>query len=360
MEHLPQNVDWDGIRVFLAVAERRSFRQAALDLGQSVNTLRNSVERLEDLLGFRLFYRNANGVNLTAEGRRLAGSARSVEQSMSDLWRVAQSAANTMAGSVHLAVTEGLGTFWLLPQLVDFLSDEGRDIQLTLQCALRSVDVLRLEADISIQVTEPTAPDLIKRRLGHAHLALFAGRSYAERHGLPATLADLAGHKIIAQEMEQFSSGDLGAIFTPEVAHRMIRLRTNFASAHYWAIAKGAGLGLLPNYAMAIGGDVVPVDLALGGSVEIWLAVHPEVIKTARHRAVVDWLVESFSPQRFPWFGRTPLHPREIVELLAASPALKTYFQGFTPSRPQFLLEGRADRQPDPDEASIPADPPRD
>lgn len=333
MEHLPQNVDWDGIKVFLAVAERQSLRQAALDLSKSVNTIRLTIERLEDQLGFRLFFRESSGVRLTPEGRRVVGSARYVEQSISDMCRVAQSAADTMAGSVHLAVTEGLGTFWIVPQLVGFLSGQGRQVCVNLNCALRSVDVLRLEADISIQLTEPTAPELIKRRLGYAHLTMFAGRAYAERHGLPKTLAELAHHRVIEQEMDQFSGYGLAKIFTPEIAEKMVPLRTNFASAHYWAIAKGAGIGMLPNYATAIGGDLVPVDLGFKMRVDIWLAVHPEVIKTARHRAVVDWLVDCFSVKRFPWFGETAMEPAEIDALLQSSEDLQTYFQGFTPQK---------------------------
>ncbi|MBB3950118.1 LysR family transcriptional regulator [Aureimonas jatrophae] len=331
MEHLPQNVDWDSVKVFLAVADSRSFRQASAELGKGINTLRATIERLEDQLGFRLFYREAEGTRLTNEGRRLVAAARDVQRSVADMCRVAQSTSDTMSGAIHLAVTEGIGTFWIIPQLVDFLRGEGRDINLNLECALRSVDVLRLEADISIQLTEPTAPDLIKKRLGFVHLSMFAGRSYVEAHGLPTSLADLANHRVVEQETEQFAGYRLAPLFGEEIARKMVPLRTNFSSAHYWAVAKGAGIGMLPNYAIAIGADLVPVNLDMKLGVEVWLAIHPEVIKTARHRVFVDWLVECFSREKYPWFGNTALHPDEIVDLLRASGELQTYFEGFTP-----------------------------
>ncbi|MCB8837400.1 LysR family transcriptional regulator [Aurantimonas sp. VKM B-3413] len=330
-ERLRDALDWDGVKTLLAIVEHESFRQAAADLGRSVNTVRSTIERLEDQLGFRLFYREVNGARLTPEGRRLLASARQVEQSVSDLCRVAKTSSDTMSGEVQLAVTEGIGTFWLVPQLVDFLADTGRDMQVNLRCALRSVDVLRMEADISVQLIEPTSPDLIKKRIGYVHLSPFAGRSYSERHGLPNSLAELADHRVIEQEMDQFAGYGLDKIFTPEIAKKMVPLRTNFASAHYWSIAKGAGLGFLPNYAMAIGGDLVPVPLDLKFRVPIWLAIHPQVIKTSRHRAIVDWLVDCFSTERFPWFGEAFLTPTEINGLIGASGEMKTYFQGFTP-----------------------------
>lgn len=331
MEHLLQNMDWDAVKVVLAVADRQSFRQAALDLGRSVNTLRGVVDRLEDQFGFPVFHRHVDGAKLTVEGRRVVSAARMVERSMVDLMRVAQSASDTMKGPVRLAVTEGIGTFWIVPQLVEFLAGPGKDIQVTLQCALQAVDVLRLEADISIQTSEPTALDIVKHKIGRVHMTLFAGRSYAERHGLPTTLAELADHRIIEQEMDQFSGYGLDRIYTPEIAERIVALRTNFASAHYWAIAKGAGIGMLPNYAAAIGGDLVPLDLGFRIPVDLWLAVHPEMVKTARHRAVVEWLDSCFDAETYPWFGDRYMTPAEIEASLSGSSRLRSYFSGFTP-----------------------------
>ncbi|MBB4000094.1 LysR substrate-binding domain-containing protein [Aureimonas pseudogalii] len=250
---------------------------------------------------------------------------------MSDLMQVAQSATDTAKGSVRLAVTEGIGTFWIIPQLVDFLSGPGRDIQVTLQCALSAVDVLRLEADISIQTREPTSLDVGKHRLGWVHMTLFAGRSYVERHGLPKTLADLAHHKIIEQDMGLFPGYGLDQVFSREASEKMVSLRTNFASAHYWAVAKGAGIGLLPNYAVAIGGDLVPIDIGMRISVELWLAVHPELVKTERHQTVVEWLNQCFSSETYPWFGERFMDPTEIQVFLKGSSRLRTYFTGFTP-----------------------------
>ncbi len=333
--HLPHNLDWDGIKVLIAIAERQSFRQAALDLGRSVNTLRGVIDRLEDQLGFAIFHRHAEGISLTAEGRRVLGAAHHVAQSVADLMQVAEAATDTAKGTVRLAVTEGIGTFWIVPQLVDFLAGPGREIQVTLQCALRAVDVLRLEADISIQPTEPTALDVGKHRLGWVHMMLFAGRSYAERNGLPTSLTELADHKIIEQDMSQFSGYGLDQLFSAETAQKMVSLRTNFASAHYWAVAKGAGIGLLPNYAAAIGGDLVPVDIGLRIPVELWLVVHPELVKTARHQAVVEWLNQCFSSEAYPWFGERFMDPVEIQTFLQGSTRLRTYFSGFTPLNPQ-------------------------
>ncbi|MFX3679918.1 MAG: LysR family transcriptional regulator [Hyphomicrobiales bacterium] len=330
MEHPWLHADWNNIRAFTVVARQNSLRAAAIELGLSVNTVRRMIDRLEDQISCRLINRDVYGVSLTNEGRRFANAAADVERSMSDLWRVAEHASETMHGPIRLAITEGLGTFWLTPRLVAFIDEIAQLSRIELQCAMRSVDVLRLEADISVQLTEPTAPDLIRKQLGWLHLVPFASRGYLDRFGTPSDVQDLVNHRVVEQETDQLEGYGLDDLFGAETASRIVRLKTNFSSAHYWAISKGAGIGLLPNYAIAIGGDVEPVDLGFVYRVPIWMACHPEAVKTARHRAFLDWLYESFSSQTFPWFGPEYLSPADIADRFKGS-ALLEYFDGFTP-----------------------------
>jgi DNA-binding transcriptional LysR family regulator len=328
MEHPWRNADWDSVRVFLAAAEAGSFRKAADALGVGINTVRRVVERLEDQVGFRLLYREAEGIKLTPEGRRIIVAARDVEASVNDMWRVATASAKSMAGPIRLAITEGLGTFWLTPRLIEFIEGGDGNNRIELQCAMRSVDVMRLEADISIQLVAPKNPDLIAKRLGYLHLIPFASPEYLARHGRPKLVSDLVSHRVVEQQTDQLSGYGLERLFGEELARRMVAFRTNFSSAHYWAIAKGGGIGLMPNYAPLIGGRVEHVDLGMVFRVEIWMASHPEMIKSPRHRAFADWLIECFDVKAFPWFGGTFMTPAEIKSSFDQS-KLAGYFSGF-------------------------------
>lgn len=332
MEHPWRNADWNSIRILLVVARTASFRKAADELGIAINTVRRTLLRLEDQLGYPLLVREADGVHLTTEGRRVVSAARDVESSMSDMWRIAALAEKASRGPVRLAITEGLGTFWLTPRIVDHIEEKAGNLRVELQCAMRSVDVMRLEADISIQLVKPERPELITRQLGHLHLVPFASRDYIERHGMPKSLAELAQHRIVEQETDQLKSYGLDRIFNPQIAERMVRLKTNFSSAHYWAVAKGAGIGLMPNYASAIGGDVVYVDFGVVFRTEIWLATHPEIIKSERHSRFIDFLADSFDPRRYPWFGEQLMTPAQIEDQFSRED-LRAYFEGFTARR---------------------------
>src|ERR1700724_1617499 len=119
--------DWDAARVFLEVVRCGSFRSAAERLELSINVVRRRIDGFERQIGATLFTRDVHGTRLTDE-RRLVGSA----------------------GEVRVAITEGLGTFWLAPRLVEF-QQSFPNILVDLQCAVRSADVSRYEADIAIQ-----------------------------------------------------------------------------------------------------------------------------------------------------------------------------------------------------------------
>lgn len=329
MEHQWRNADWNSIRVFLAVARLQSFRKAAEELGMSVNTVRRTISRLEDQLSYPLLYRESEGVRLTDEGRRVVLAARDVENSVSDMWRVAAMAERDANGPIRLAITEGLGSFWLTPRIVEHMNDTGAQNRIELQCAMRSVDVLRMEADISVQLERPNRPELKVKRLGYLHLKPFASTAYLERFGRPKGVADMIRHRVVEQQTDQLSGYGLDKIFGAEIADRMVRMKTNFSSAHYWAVAKGAGIGLMPNYARAIGGDVEHVDLGFDFRVEIWLATHPEVTKSARHRDFIAFLSDSFDDRKYPWFGPDTMTPEQIEQQFTRDD-LRSYFEGFT------------------------------
>lgn len=329
MEHLINNVDWNSIRTLLAVAETKSFRKTAERTGQAINTVRRIISRLEDQLGFTLLNREADGVHLTPEGRRMVGAARDVELSMQDMLKTAMATRHTSEGAIRLAITEGLGTFWLTPRIADYLETAPQKQRIELQCAMRSVDVMRLEADISIQLVKPDRPELIVKRLGYLHLVPFASPLYIKRFGKPTSFKDLAHHRVVEQETDQLEDYKLDKIFGTEIANRMVRLKTNFSSAHYWAIAKGAGIGVMPNYAKAIGGDVEYVDFDLKYRTGIWLATHPDLVRSVRHRQFIDFLTDSFDPIKYPWFGEELMTPDEIEQEFSRED-LSAYFEGFT------------------------------
>src|SRR6201981_3807053 len=112
--------DWDAARVFLEVARSGSFRSAAERLGLSINAVRRRIDDFEKQTGTTLFTRDVHGTHLTDEGALVVSAVERMEAAAFDVLRTSDSTTNDLSGEVRVAVTEGLGTFWLAPRLVEF------------------------------------------------------------------------------------------------------------------------------------------------------------------------------------------------------------------------------------------------
>ena len=325
--------DWDAVRVFLEVARRGSFRAAADDLGLSINALRRRISELEHQLGVALLTRHVDGVRTTAEGEEILAAALKMESASFGLIRARDRAVPSISGEVRLAVTEGLGTFWLAPRLIEFQRAYPK-LLVDLHCAMQSADVLRLEADVAVQLTKPSNPDLKIVKLGRLHSMPFAGRSYIDTYGTPKTLEEALKHRLVLQIADQTATQELFEQVFPGTPHAgLVTMRTNVSSAHVWAIAKGAGIGMLPTYVHAIAARIVPIDVDLHFHFDIWLTYHPDVVRIPRIRRMIDWLIESFDPKRFPWFRDEFIHPYDLPKAYRGGP-IANLFEGFVGAEP--------------------------
>ncbi len=320
--------DWEGARLFLEVVRRGSFRAAADNLGSSVNALRRRISEFEQTLGVVLMTRHVDGVRLTTEGEQVHAAAARMESASFDLVRARDRVDSSLEGEVRLALTEGLGTFWVAPKLVDFQRANPR-LLLDVNCAMRSADVLRLEADIAVQLTRPSAKNLKIVKLGRLHLLPFVAKSYVETYGAPKNLIELINHRIVVQSDEQPLWQDLYERLFPGLPPKaVVTLRTNASSAHLWSIAQGAGIGMLPTYIHAMGAGVVPLDIGIHVPLDIWLTYHVDAAKIPRVRRLIDWLAESFSPRKYPWFRDELIAPEELAKSYKGQP-LMNLFSGF-------------------------------
>jgi DNA-binding transcriptional LysR family regulator len=321
--------DWDAARIFLEVTRCGSFRSAAERLGLSINAVRRRIDDFERQIGTTLFTRDVHGARLTDEGALVVSAVERMESASFDLLRASDSVTNTLSGEVRVAITEGLGTFWLAPRLVEF-QKSFPNIVVDLHCAMRSADVSRHEADVAIHLTRPTVLDVKLVRLGRMHLMCFASEKYLETYGSPKTPDELLKHRLVLQDADDAAAREgIEGLFPGRAPRELVVMKTNVSSAYYWAVANGAGIGAFPTYACALGGKMVPLDIDLRWSFDIWLSYHPGSGRIPRVRRMIDWLVEAFNPAKFPWFKDECIHPRELTAVYMGEP-LTHLFGGFS------------------------------
>lgn len=310
-----RNLSWDDLRVFVQCAKIGSFRKAASRLKLSSSTVVRRIERLERTLDARLFNRLPDGVSLTDHGRSILYAAQQMELASYDVVRKGTLAEQFKRTSVTISITEGLGSYWVMPKLVEY-QRRSPSLLVHLYCGMKSADVLRLEADMAVQFIRPNVADLIIVKLGRLHLHPFAASSYLDIYGRPTSNKDIVNHRLIEQVAPQLEDQAVPRIFGVDNIDDIVGIRTNASTAHFYAIEKGAGIGILPSYAVALGAPVEPIDIGESHNLDIWLTYHPDVRKSPRKAEAIDWLKAIFNPKVYPWFRDEFIHPNELIDMV--------------------------------------------
>ena len=320
-------LSWDNMRLLLALADAGSFRSAAVVAGVSLNTIRSKIDRLERQFGTSLLRRSVEGAQLTQEGHELVSIARQMAALGSTASRVQRAGAQRPHHTVTRSVNEGLGTFWLVPRLVEFRAAH-REIRVELNCDMAPPDVLFRDVDIAVQLTKPTCPDLIVRRVGTMHLMPFASDGYLREYGTPKSVADAAEHQFVWHQADQDAVDALPLFVGSGSADNVISVQTSTSSAHYWAVSKGAGIGFLPTYARALSRSTRPLDIGVQLRRDIYIVHHPDAVRFPQVRQSLDWLADAFDKTKFPWFADEFIHPDEFEQRFTDS-VVVNLFEGF-------------------------------
>ncbi|MCC6171173.1 MAG: LysR family transcriptional regulator, partial [Gammaproteobacteria bacterium] len=110
-------LNWDDLRIFLAVARTGRFAAAASRLGIDHTTVARRIGALEGALGTTLIARSPHGAELTTSGKKLLEYAERME---SDAIRACESldeTASQISGTVRLATPEAFGSWLVAPNV---------------------------------------------------------------------------------------------------------------------------------------------------------------------------------------------------------------------------------------------------
>ena len=168
-------LDWDHLRVFLAVMRASSLRQAAESLGVSHPTIARRLDALEGSLGLQLFDRRSDGLHATPAAAELLATAQEVERSVHALRRRALGADPELRGSLRVTLPDIVATELLMPEIVGFC-ERHPQIDLALQIGYELADLDSREADVAIRSTRvgnSPAEHLTGRRVATIYRAIY-------------------------------------------------------------------------------------------------------------------------------------------------------------------------------------------
>ncbi len=267
-------LDWDDLRVFLALARGESLGRAGRVLRCDPATVGRRIARLEAGLGTRLFLRSAQGYALTEAGLRLMPAAQRAEEAVA----VAQEAvagahaAGGITGSVRIGAPDGCATY-LLPQVLAAICDANPGLEVQLVALPRVFNLSRREADMAIAVSRPGAGRLTVQKITDYRLHLAASRGYLAAHDPIAIPADLKRHRMVGYIPDMIFDRELD--YLSEIGADAVPLASNSVPVQLNWLRQGAGVGVVHAFALPFAPELVRV---LPGAVALtrsfWLIRH--------------------------------------------------------------------------------------
>jgi DNA-binding transcriptional LysR family regulator len=192
------------LSIFLAIAEHRSFRKAAIDLGVTASALSHALRAIEERLDVRLVNRTTRGVGLTEAGERLLDRVRPAFLDIDAALEELDAFRGQPFGKLRINAPRAAAKLVLLPIIARFLREHPAiAVEVVVDDAL--VDTVSGGFDAGVRFGETIAADMIAVPIGPRHrFAVVGSPDHFERFGIPVTPHDLKDHACIRY---RFASG---------------------------------------------------------------------------------------------------------------------------------------------------------
>ena len=277
-------MNWDDIRIFVAVAKQQSIRGAAKVLNASHATVSRRIKTLEQDLGTRLFERTDSGYIPTLIGEAMLAHAEHMEDEATTIERVVVGKSTQLSGTLRVTLPEPLLNYLLIEDIRDFANQFPR-VQLELHSAYESFNLTKREADVAIRMVKSMDEEhLVGRRMGTYYRAVYASKDYLEntrQHGQPQWIGRLNDppappwlkHSAYPQEV---------------IHHRASNIMVEYAAAR-----AGLGMSMLPCFL----GDAAPELVRLADSTqasgELWVLTHPDLRYSVRIKLFMEHITQA-------------------------------------------------------------------
>jgi len=290
------SMNWDDIRIFLAVARAGQLLAASRRLGVNHATVARRMDTLERDLQTRLLDRRTNGCTLTSEGEAFFQSAERMETEMLDAQSKLGNVDRTISGTVRIGSPDGFGVAFLAPRLGPLL-ERHPHLKVQLVPVPHAFSLSQREADIVITLERPDEGRLVCRRLTDYTLGLYASAAYISRHGRPARFEDLRHHALVGYVGDLVFSRSLNFV-SDFMRNWSPTLEISSALGQAEAVRAGLGVGILHDYIAADDSDFVPLFPDRKISRTYWAVTHESLRNLTRIRVLLEFLAEIVGAER--------------------------------------------------------------
>jgi len=290
-------VDWDNLRIVLAIFRNGSLAAAARATKVDETTIGRRLRALERSLDARLFDRTAQGLVPTEASDAIRRAAEAAEAAVIDMQRRVLGSDLRPSGFVRITATETLSSQFLIRSLGSF-HRRYPDIRLEMFGGYIALDVTRGEADIAVRAQPPVGNHLVSRRLGTVVTGLYASPDYIARRPVGTIEVGLGGHELIGYSDLMNPQPPGGAFLGLDTQGARLTFTANSPLGLMAAAEAGLGLAMLPCYLAARRPGICRIWPEHSQRYDLRAVLRQDATGAARIRAVVDHLVRYFHSER--------------------------------------------------------------
>ena len=287
-------MDWNELKVFLAVAKIGSLSGAAKLLNVNHSTVFRRLQHFEATIEGRAFERINNHYELTTLGQELLIRAKEIENNFHNLERQVVGKDIQPKGNVKITAPCNIACHFLSRYITTF-NRQYPDITIELLISNQAFNMSSRQADIAVRATPKPPEYLVGRQVCEVGWGVFGSPAYQAQYGYPETIEALTGHRIIG------ATGSMShlAIFTWLDKHLpdQIVSRTDDLMVMSYLAESGHSLAILPNDQDHAGIEKL-FSLEPDKPSNIWLLTHPDLRHVKRIKLVMEHLAEAFAVEQ--------------------------------------------------------------
>lgn len=289
--------DLNAAQLFVEVARRRSFTQAAAALGLPKSTLSRKITALESRLGARLLQRTTRQLHLTDVGAAYYERVTRIVSDLSEAEAAVSEAQAKPRGVLRVTAPPDLGSTvlaWAMPKF----SAEYPEVEVVFELSGRYLDLVAEGIDVALRAGKRNDSSLIARPIFSGTFALYASPDYLDAHGRPESVEDLLAHSLVVFG----STPEKRWVLSNASGQREILVRGRVAVEDFdylrLTTAAGAGIAFLPTFLVGPDLHFNRLERVLpeySQATDTLYVVYPSrEFLPAKTRAFVDFVVAQF------------------------------------------------------------------
>jgi len=290
-------MNWDDLRLFLAVARTGSISGAARQLDVQHSTVSRRIRAFEEKLGARLLERKKSGYELTPAGENIRDTATQIEREVLGVEGSLMGQDTNLVGPLRVTAINNMASSVLMPMFASF-SELHPQVELHVIVSNLDASLSEREADVAIRLTNSPTDTLIGKRLVTVASTIYGSRSYLARVRKQGSEPRWIGVECCGFHKAWTKQSCRGA------THNFISDDTLLTLS---AIREGMGVSIIPCFM----GDTDPLlerycDPDPAFNLGLWLLLHPDLKGTARILAFRDFMVGAINEKKELFEGNSP------------------------------------------------------